>query len=205
MIANPSVKREESDKATVAGYVKRLALLLLVVVPIAAWIFVKPVRVIAPTFVGISCHQLPVCIDDPTQLPAANKLYSEAYRFVSGSIAPLAGSPKVIFCSSQKCADSFGLGKRSAVTLGTWGTVVAPRAWKPYYVRHELIHHLQAQRLGVIRLLLTPSWFVEGMAYSLSEDPRSTLAEPWQSDRLRFNAWYGAIAKTRLWEVAGKL
>jgi len=184
---------------------KRIALLLFVVVPVAAWALVKPVRVIAPALVGISCDQAPVCVEDPAQLQAANRLYAEGMSFVSQSISPLAGSPRVIFCSSEACASSFGLGARSAVTLGTFGTVIGPRAWKPYYVRHELIHHLQGQRLGILRRMLLPSWFVEGMAYSLSQDPRSPLAEPWQSHRLHFNAWYGGITKDQLWQEASKL
>lgn len=185
--------------------VKRLALLLFVVLPIAAWAIVKPVRVVAPELVGISCRQLPVCVDDPSQLSSANQLYVEGLSFVSSTISPVEGSPRVIFCSTQKCADSFGLGARSAVTLGTIGTVIGPHAWKPYYVRHELIHHLQGQRLGVWRRMLLPSWFVEGMAYSLSEDPRVRLVDPWEGCRQRFNAWYGQIDKSRLWVEATKL
>lgn len=64
---------------------------------------------------------------------------------------------------------------------------------------------LQGQRPAVIRRSLLPAWFVEGMAYSLSQDPRAPLAEPWESHRHRFAAWYGSIAKDQLWETAGKL
>lgn len=184
---------------------KRLALILLVIAPLAAWWLVKPVRVLAPGLVGISCSSGLVCVEDSAQLGVAEKLYGEAVSDVGQTISPLAGTPRVIFCSSEACADSFGLGARSAVTLGTAGTVIGPRAWKPYYLRHELIHHLQGQRLGVLRHLLLPTWFVEGMAYSLSRDPRAPLAEPWESHRRRFNAWYGSIAKKQLWEAADKL
>jgi hypothetical protein len=184
---------------------KRLALLLFVVVPVAAWVLVKPVRVLAPALVGISCSQAPVCVEEPPQLKNANELYAAGTAFVSQSISPLAGSPRVIFCSSEACANAFGLGARAAVTLGTFGTIIGPRGWTPYYVRHELIHHLQCQRLGVLRRLWMPSWFVEGMAYSLSQDPRSPLAEPWESDRSHFNSWYANIAKDQLWQEANRL
>jgi hypothetical protein len=184
---------------------KRLALILLVIAPLAAWWLVKPVRVLAPGLVGIDCSSGPVCVEDPAQLGVAEQLYGAAVADVGLTISPLAGAPLVIFCSSEACAESFGLGERSAVTLGTAGTVIGPRAWKPYYLRHELIHHLQGQRLGVLRRSLLPAWFVEGMAYSLSQDPRAPLAEPWESHRRRFAAWYGSIAKDQLWEAAGKL
>lgn len=184
---------------------KRLALILLVIVPIAAWWLVKPVRVLAPGLHGLDCPAGPVCVEDPARFEMAQQLYSEGVAYLAQSVSPLAGEPFVIFCSSEACADWFGLGARSAVTLGSVGTVIGPRAWKPYYIRHELIHHLQVQRLGLVRRLLVPAWFVEGMAYLLSQDPRVPLAEPWESHRRRFAAWYGGVGKDRLWDEAGRL
>lgn len=81
----------------------------------------------------------------------------------------------------------------------------APRAWQGHFVRHELIHVLQAQRLGLARRLLLPTWFVEGMAYALSEDPRHPLAEPWEAHRTRFNTWFQGIKADRLWQAARTL
>ncbi|MES2187297.1 MAG: hypothetical protein V4505_22295 [Pseudomonadota bacterium] len=180
----------------------RLTLLLFVVTPIAAWFFVKPLRVVAPTLAGVTCLDAGVCLDDPTQFGNAAQLRKEAMAFVSAQVSPLAGQPRVIFCATDACAHAFGLGDRSAITVGTIGTVIGPRAWKPYYVRHELIHQLQAERLGTLAMLLKPKWFVEGMAYALSEDPRPTLTEPWQSHRARFRAWYAGIDPQRLWQQA---
>ena len=185
--------------------IKRLALLIFVVAPVAAWALVKPVRVIAPELVGISCNQTSVCVEELSTREAANKLYAEGTAFVSQSISPLAEAPRVVFCSTEACANAFGLGARSAVTVGAFGTVIGPHAWKAYYVRHELIHHLQGQRMGVLQRMFKPTWFVEGMAYSLSQDPRFPLAQPWESHRSRFNAWYGTIAKDHLWQEASKL
>jgi hypothetical protein len=184
---------------------QRLALLLLIVVPIVAWFLVKPVRVLAPGLVGVSCLNESICLDDPARAAQAGQLYSDALAFVSGSVSPLQARPKVIFCATQSCADRFGLGARSAVTLGIWGTVIGPRAWHDYYVRHEMIHALQYQRLGVVALLLKPSWFVEGMAYGLSLDPRAPLAEPFETYRSRYQSWYGSMRKAALWQEADKL
>jgi hypothetical protein len=76
----------------------------------------------------------------------------------------------------------------------------------PHFVRHEMIHHLQKERLGLLKSwLVTPQWFTEGMAYALSNDPRPTLAEPWQGYRSRFEAWYRLIGKERLWDEASGL
>lgn len=166
----------------------RLALLLLVVVPLAAWMLVKPVRVLAPQWLGMQCLTATVCVEDSGELERAAALHAQALAFVSTKLDTLRTPPTVIFCSTDRCADAFGLGARSAVTLGTWGTVVGPRAWKPYYLRHEMIHVLQAERLGVIALLLKPAWFKEGMAYGLSEDPRESLNQPFEGWRAEFRS-----------------
>lgn len=184
---------------------KRLLFLLLVVVPIAAWFIVKPVRVIAPSIGGISCPTQFLCVDDPSKAEPAMALYKDALHYVSDNIGPLDGSPRFIFCFHEKCANYFGLGDRSAVTLGGFGTVIRHRAWKPYYVRHELIHRLQVQHYGTVGMLLKPSWFIEGMAYSLSQDPRHPLAEPWESYRTRFQQWQGSAGMKDVWRHADRL
>ena len=142
---------------------KRLALLIFVVVPIAAWFVVKPIRVLAPGLISITCPVDGVCLDDASKVEEAKALHAEGRAFVASALTPLSENPKVIYCATVACAESFGLGARSAVTVGRFGTVIGPRAWKPYYVRHEMIHVLQAEQIGVIPLLFKPSWFVEGI------------------------------------------
>jgi len=183
----------------------RIAFLLFVVVPLVAWFIVKPVRVLAPTFIGMHCASKYVCVDAPEMLPEATELYNQSLAFVGHSVGPIRGQPLVVFCSTQDCADKFGLGGRSAVTVGTIGTVIGPNAWKAYYVRHELIHHLQGQQFGVLRRILMPSWLIEGMAYSLSEDSRARLAEPWQQYREQFNQWLATIDRENMWKAANSL
>jgi hypothetical protein len=185
--------------------VLRAAFWLLLVVPLVAWFVVKPVRVVAPTTVGLHCVNPWVCVEAPDTFPQAQALYDESLSFVNQHVGRIEGLPRVVFCSTQACADQFGLGARSAVTVGTVGTVIGPRAWQAHYVRHELIHHLQGQKWGVLRRLFMPSWLVEGMAYSLSEDPRPQLAEPWQNDRSQFNQWLGQVGPENLWMAADRL
>lgn len=180
-------------------------LVMLAAVPLLAWFLVKPVRVLAPHLAGVSCLSASVCIDDAARQQEAESLYAEGMAFVQASLDAVEGKPRIIFCASQTCADSFGLGARSAVTLATFGTVIGPGAWKPYYVRHELIHQLQAQRLGTFSLLFKPEWFVEGMAYALSQDPRAPLAEPFESHRKKFLAWHAALTKQAVWQAAAGL
>lgn len=69
-----------------------------------------------------------------------------------------------------------------------------------------MIHHVQNERLGSLRVwTVSPEWFIEGMAYSLSEDPRPVLSEPWQHDRRQFEAWFRQVGKEHLWQEAANL
>lgn len=133
-------------------------------------------------------------------------MYDESLMFVGTTVGEIRKQPLVIFCVTEGCYQSFGSGRPTAKTVATFGIVISPRGWKPYYIRHEMIHHLQRERLGTLKSwLVTPSWFMEGMAYSLSEDPRESLAEPFQQYRSQFEAWYRDVGKNRLWEKASKL
>ncbi len=177
----------------------------MVVLPPVAWFLVKPVRVVAPTLVDVTCARPTLCVDDPAKLEEASKLYTEAEAFVSANVEQIGRSPKLVFCSTERCAQAFGLGARAAVSVGTLGIVVGPRAWTDYLVRHEMIHYVQGRRLNVFRLLFMPKWFVEGMAYAMSEDPRAPLAQPFESWRAEFRAWHGRIDPDTLWPEARKL
>ena len=181
----------------------RLAVLLVVVVPVMGWFAVKPIRVLAPSLAGITCINIGVCVDDTTKLEAATALYVDANDFVRARLGTLK-KPRVIFCSTTECATSFGMHGRSALTVGTVGTVIGPHAWKPYYVRHELIHQLQGQKLGVFSTLVKPRWLIEGMAYALSDDPRSVLAQPWEQDRAKFRAWLSKVGQEHMWDESSE-
>lgn len=184
---------------------KRL-LLLLLIVPVAAWAVVGPVRVVAPQWAaGVSCPEALICLDDAARLPEAQQLYREALAFVADSVGAVRQAPRIVFCATQACAEAFGLGRRSALSFATFGIVIGPRAWQPHYVRHELIHHLQGERLGLWPLLRGPDWLIEGMAYALSEDPRPVLPQPFERCRAEFRAWQRDLDHRGLWEAASRL
>ncbi|MGR9015034.1 MAG: hypothetical protein ACU83U_15470 [Gammaproteobacteria bacterium] len=184
---------------------KRLLLVGMLCAPVAAWAFFKPVRVVAPELAGVSCINYTLCTDDVSRYQEAAKLYDEALHFVNFSVGSIENKPRVIFCSSDICSQFFEMGQHAGVNVGTFGIVISPRAWKPYYVRHEMIHHLQNEKLGMIKAWREPKWFMEGMAYSLSEDPRQKLSEPFEQYRSQFEDWYSLVGKDRLWTEANNL
>ena len=51
-------------------------------------------------------------------------------------------------------------------------------------------------------LFHTPTWLIEGMAYSLSEDPRRPLTEPWEAYRQQFEVWAIQGPPEELWRRA---
>ncbi len=124
---------------------------------------------------------------------------------MASAVGPFDENPRVIFCTTEACFQSFGFNRSSAKAVGKSGIVVSPRGWKAHYLRHEMIHHRKAEELGVFASLLDPEGLIEGMSYSLSEDPRQSLSDPWQRYKVKFDTWFREIGKDRLWNEAGKL
>jgi hypothetical protein len=185
---------------------KRLLFAGLLFIPAVTWAVFKPIRVVAPEWVGgISCISAKICAEDVSRSGEAISLYRDAVNSVASAVGPFLDEPVVVFCATMDCARSFGFRKAAAIAIGKFGIVVGPRGWKPYYLRHEMIHHRQAEELGVLRQWRSPEWFKEGMAYSLSEDPRQPLTEPWQQYRTEFETWYEGVGNGHLWEEARKL
>lgn len=96
-------------------------------------------------------------------------------------------------------------GKAAAKAVGNLGLLVAPRGWKDFYITHELIHHRQAEEWGNIAMLTKPKWLVEGMAYSLSDDPRPTLSVPFQQWRAQFKLWHQQNPDSNIWHATEKV
>jgi hypothetical protein len=176
---------------------------VLVAAPVTAFALVKPLRVVAPTLVpGIICIKDTLCTDDAAQFDAARALYQEGYAKARDAVGPFRDAPRVVFCSTPACAHAFGLGAQAAQTVGDFGVIVAPRGWKSFYLAHELIHYRQAEVLGNLAVATRPKWLIEGMAYSLSGDPRHPLSEPFEQWRAQFDAWHASIGAQNMWAAA---
>lgn len=193
------------------NFIRLSVLISLLALPIITWAYIKPFRVLAPELLGLTCVDSSVCVDDPLRLEEAQKLYADAIDFVQENVDEIRAIPRVIFCSGTACSSKFGLHKGSygyagAYNVGTFGIVISYRGWHPYYVRHELIHHLQNERLGSFNAwFFKPVWFKEGMAYSLSKDPRHPLPQPLESFRKDYNEWAKDMNTDQVWHEAGKL
>lgn len=183
----------------------RWSVVILLLLPISAFAFYKPVRLLVPEAFGVSCNEHKVCVDDSSQLESAVSLLNGSKSYLETRWGLSIGEPKIIFCSTEKCQSTFGLGQKAGFTFGSFGIAIAPRAWKQYYVAHELIHHWQADNFGSLALLKGEPWLIEGMAYSLSNDPRKELHEPFESCRQRFNDWHRSNADITLKDAVGRV
>ena len=165
-----------------------------------AYAIVRPVEVLQ-SVAGFACANKRACAEDPSRLAEASALYESAAEFLALSVAPLQRQPLAVFCSTPSCYAFTGESGSAAKTVGRFVIVISPRGWKPYIVRHEMIHRLQSEKLGVFGMYAKPEWFVEGMAYALSQDPRNPLIEPFETDRATFREWYAVVGKERLWST----
>ena len=187
-------------RSVILRITKRVALLAVLSIPLATWAFWKPIRALAPEWAGVTCYAGGVCTDDPSRIPEALALKRGAIEHVERKAGLLQEAPRVIFCTTTACEKSFGFTGNAAYNVGASGLVVSSRGWQPHFIRHELIHHLQVERIGGFRMLLhTPTWLIEGMAYSMSEDPRHPLQEPWESYRTKYEQWASHTPAEAVW------
>jgi len=157
----------------------------------AACAMYKPLRVVAPEAFGLNCIADDICVDDSAIAAEATLLRDEALNFVVENIGQIEDVPRVLFCSSEECFARFG--NPAVAALYIWGLdtlIINDKGWHDYILRHELIHHWQIEQFGTVRSSRLPRWYIEGMAYSLSQDPRNPLPRSdIQSWRKQFEAW----------------
>jgi hypothetical protein len=110
---------------------KVITLVALLALPLAAWAFVKPARVLAPQLAGLEC-QGSVCVDDLSHLAEATELYEQAVRFVQSNVGQLQSAPRAVFCAKAACSKSFGFSSANAYTVGTFAIVISHRGWTPF-------------------------------------------------------------------------
>ena len=185
-------------------FLKRALLVVLLALPLTAWAFAKPIRLLLPERNDVICADS-VCVDDADRMREARALYDSAHSHVHNRLTPLKDRPLMVFCSTAACYRSFGSGAERAITYPKLGSLIAPSSWAPHFARHELIHALQAQELGAVRMMLGPVWFREGMAYSVSDSPSHDMPARFQVYRDQCESWAMGFAKVKLWSSASEL
>lgn len=177
------------------------AFLLAASVPISAWAFFKPIRIVAPQLNGVTCVGA-ICVDSMATLPAAMQLHSDAMSNVAEKLRPLKSPPLAVFCSTRSCYESFG-GVGRGITVFHLGVVIPPESWQTYIVEHEFIHMLQAQELGLLGRERTPLWFKEGMPFFISDPPPFDLPDYAKPLVEQYAAWEQRVGRDNVWAEFG--
>jgi len=171
--------------------VKKIILLsAAILILIAAFMAIKPLQFLLPTFVGVKCHNA-VCIDDPNRLETAQSLYAAALQNLQskGIATPL--NPRFVYCSTAECYKAFGGGNERAISFPFLGAVIAPESWQVYITQHEFVHWLQFTELGAIATMRKQEWFREGMAYYFSDAPVADIPPHYLPMIERYQQWHG--------------
>lgn len=159
----------------------------------------KPIRVFVPEYYGLSCVTEEICLEEPERLAEARALYDEAAIFAQDRLGAFENRPRVLFCSTEACGRAFGNPYTKGQNVGVSGVIIYPSGWDVHILSHEMIHHMQYEHFGVLRAARLPRWFLDGMAYSMSEDPRWPHPHP-EIDQMRaqFDDW---VAAGNSWDV----
>ncbi len=137
---------------------------------------VRSTKLYAPTWFGFSAISNGVYVDNqmsPGQRQEFLNTLSVAKERVSTFFGAIEGSPRVFACSSEKCYIEHGGGAEKGRAYGESMLLLSPRGLNTVIESHELTHIELHHRVGAFRSWRSiPSWFDEGLAVLVSDDPR---------------------------------
>lgn len=154
----------------------RKYLLLAALVCMSGCSSVRSAKLYAPSWFGFSEISDGVYVDNQmsdSQRQEFLKTLSLSKGRVSTFFGVLTGAPKVFACSSEECYVEHGGGTDKGRAYGESMLLLSPRGLNTVITSHELTHIELHHRIGSFRSWHNiPSWFDEGLAVLVSEDPR---------------------------------
>lgn len=139
---------------------------------------VRSTKLLAPSWFGFSEISEGVYVDDqmsPGQRQEFLKILSLSKERVSAFFGSIEASSKVFACSTEECFVSHGGVTAKGKAYGDSMLLLSPRGLDAVIASHELTHIELHGRVGAFRSWRAmPSWFDEGLAVLVSEDPRYT-------------------------------
>jgi hypothetical protein len=135
----------------------------------------RAMKLIAPTWFGMESIASRVYVDKA--MPAGQraeilKLVSGAEQQVRRYYGSATAKPKLLFCSREETFQSFGGTKQTGLTVLGYASLFSPRGLSVPIVAHEWSHVEFYSRVDLRRWLGVPQWFDEGLAVTVSEEPR---------------------------------
>ena len=139
---------------------------------------VRSTKLLVPSWFGFSEISEGVYVDDqmsPAQRQEFLKTLSLSKERVSAFFGSIEASSKVFACSTEECFVSHGGVTAKGKAYGDSMLLLSPRGLDAVIASHELTHIELHGRVGAFRSWRAiPSWFDEGLAVLVSEDPRYT-------------------------------
>ncbi|SLN29335.1 hypothetical protein AQS8620_00901 [Aquimixticola soesokkakensis] len=100
-------------------------------------------------------------------------------RAAVAAIEPVVGAAyvpaRVLVCFTEGCNGLMGGTSTIGMTYGTRLIYLPPQGYRPEIMRHELVHAVLHQKVGLRRSFSIPAWVDEGLAVYVSADPRVDL------------------------------
>lgn len=176
-----------------------IVLLSALIVISLCFIFYKPLHVVSPKIYGLRKIGPKLYIDNIDKRNDALIQYNNSIQELSTIGFKYEKYPTIIFCYDNKSYERFGFKESAARSIEGIAIILGPRGiTETYFLKHELIHYWQEKNLGIFYNLNYPKRIIEGMAYSISNDLRHPLEEPWEDYRNKFEDWYNSIDKNNL-------
>ena len=110
----------------------------------------------------------------PQQRARVAAVLEQARNRVAGFYGDLQTQPRILVCVSDGCYQKIRYVGSRGNAFGDLALELSPRGIDPVTAAHELSHMELHHRIGLIRYFLgaIPSWFDEGLAVVVSDDPR---------------------------------
>jgi len=148
------------------------------------------------------------------EMPSAQRkraldLVAESEQRLARYYGNVASTPKLLFCSTEACFRSFGGSTNRAKSFGDYASFFSPRGLSVPILSHERSHaELYSRAGGFLTMRRVPSWFDEGLAVAVSEEPthaesvceearKDGLALPPLSELESNGQWVEAVRKYR--------
>ena len=157
----------------------RFLLIIVISLTVSGCFAVRAAKTLAPNWFGFVEISKDIYVDKA--MPSSQRIdviktVRLAQARVSQFFGGLDGQPKIFACSTEECfvTNDFGATPKGQA-YGSSALMLSPRGQDIVIITHELTHIELHTRIGAFRSWHSmPSWFDEGLAVLVSQDPRYT-------------------------------
>ena len=189
------------------GSVKKFIAVVVLTLGLSGCGHVESVKVFFPTVFGMDELTTNLYVDKT--MPAEERarlqfVVDQARTRVTDFFGSLNTSPVILACATETCFSAFGGRGPRARSFGESRMLLSPRGTTLPIISHEWTHLELHYRIGLWRMRTVPTWFDEGLAVVVSQEPthseheweeiqRLHLPIPQLTELLATNDWITAV------------